>query len=326
MKFTLLIIIVLTLGIFISCELSENDETISIEANIKRIIATDAGTYSIDGMEDTELEDFVLNKALVPTESSAASYSTMILDSNSVWRFGRRNMNKDREIIVEVETDSSATALITHHITGTFHVREFERVWLDDGSWERGDSVRFSEKPIDMNVNRHVNFRKRTNAAGEERWIPTSMTMAYGSSGEALDIQSLEWVAGDSVKLVTDFETNYYDRRHPLHFMMRRVNQLKVNVSNAVAGNAETVTGRFGLNQRPADADSRNRVKLQYRETLDTGEKVYGRHIPGVNRPQRHFKASLEALDQRTLYDHDYNLYSSSTLGFVYTLRRPARP
>ncbi len=322
----IVLVTVLALGLMWSCDVSETDQNTEIEDAILSLIAADDSTYGIDGMDDVDEEDFSLSKLPDLEQSESLAMVEVVMDSNYVWRFGRSGMSSEREVTVEVENDSSAVALITHHLTGIFHTRQFDRIWIDEHRWERGDSVRFSEKAIDMSVDRRVAFRKRIRPDGEERWFATAMTLAYGSGGGALDIQSMEWVADDSIRVLSDFGSVFYGRGNPLAFTLFGANQINVMVSNDVVGEAEAVIGRLGFHPRLNGPDLRNRIHLQYVETLESGDKVYSRSIPPMHRPLRHFKGFVEVLDHRTLFDHDYTAYSSATLGFIYTMRQHIRP
>ncbi|NQV29589.1 MAG: hypothetical protein HQ508_01760 [Candidatus Marinimicrobia bacterium] len=325
-KILVLLTVLLPLSLFWGCDVNENNQTAAIEESLLKIIAADDSTYGIDGMEDIEDDDFALGKASEWSRVVSLYQIESLRDSNYVWRFGRRDMSRTREITIEVEDDSSALALITHTITGTFHVRQFERVWTDAETWERGDSVRFSEKPIEMTSNRRVAFRKRMDTAGEERWQAVAMTLVYGQSGEAVTINSMEWVAEDSVLVLSDFDSVLYDRRTPLLMSFLGTNRINVLVDNNVPGDAEMVMSRLGYHPRLNGAELRNRVHFNYVETNDSGEKIYSKRIFPAVFPQRHFKGFIEVIDHRTLFDHDYALYSSATLGFVYTARQHVRP
>ncbi len=325
-KSWIVVLATLTLGGLWSCEVSETDPNTATEDAIMRLIAADDSTYAIDGLEDVSDDGYSLDKTSDLSEADMMAMTEVLIDSNYIWRFGRSDMNSEREVTIEVDNDSAAVALISYHITGIFHARQFERTWTTDSTWLIGDSVQFSEKAIDMLVDRRVAFRKRSLIDGEEHWIATAMTLAYGSSGDVLGIQSLDWVAEDSIRVLDKFETTFYDRGEPLTFAMMGLNQLKVVVSNEAAGEAEAVIGRFGFNPRLSGPDLRNRIPFQYVETLDSGDKVYTRLIPPVYRPLRHFKGFVEVLDFRTLFDHDYMTYSAATVGFVYMMRQHVRP
>jgi len=325
-KYMLITLPVLTLGLLTSCDVVETNQTTDIEAAIMRVIAADDSTYGVEGMGDIEDEDFALGKSPEGEQTLSTVSNLAFRDSNYVWRFGRRGMETEREVTVEVEADSSAVALISHHITGTFHVRQFERVWNDEDAWERGDSVQFSQKPIDMTTHRRVAFRKRLNVSGEERWKPIAMTLLSGHSGEALDIEALEWVAEDSTLMLNNFDSVFYHRNHPLVLSQRGINHMNVVVSNDVEGGAEKVVGRLGYNPRLGNPDARSQFHFQYVETLDNGDKVYASRIVPNRLHRRHFKGYVEVIDYRTLFDHGYVEYSSATLGFIYTTRERVRP
>ena len=325
-KYQIIVLLALVMGIFISCDVAESDANTSIEDAIMRVIAADDSTYGIEGMGDIEDEDYALGKSPVG-DHSAELFSTLSMrDSNYVWRFGRRGMGVERVITVEVEDDSSALALITHTLTGTFHVHQFARVWTSESEWTRGDSIRFSEKPIAMTSTRRVAFRKRLNDAGEEHWKPVAMTLLSGHSGEVLDIEALEWVAEDSTLVLTDFGNVFYSRNNPLLLSQTGINRMNVVLSNEVEDEGEMVAGRLGYHPRLSRPDSRSRFHFHYTETLDTGDKVYTQRILPTRLHRRHFKGFIEVIDFRTLFDHDYETYTSATLGFIYTTRERVRP
>ncbi|NQV42040.1 MAG: hypothetical protein HQ506_06765 [Candidatus Marinimicrobia bacterium] len=325
-KYQIMVLFALILGMFISCEVAESDTNTSIEDAIMKVIAADDSTYGIEGMGDSEDEYFSLGKALQVGQSGDMASIMSVRDSLYVWKSGRRGMVVEQLVIVEVEDDSSALALISNHITGTFHVKQFHRVWTSDSEWEMGDSVRFSTKSIDMTANRHVTFRKRLDSAGEEHWRPVAMTLLSGHSGDVLDIEALEWVAEDSTLVLTDFEDVFYDRNHALVLSQLGVNQMNVVLSNDLEGEGEMVSGRLGYHPRMANPDARSRFHFYYAETLDTGDKVYTQRILPSRLHRRHFKGYLEVIDFRTLFDHDYETYTSATLGFIYTTRERVRP
>jgi len=322
----LFVLALITMGFLVSCEIAETDTNTDVEDAIMRAIAADDSTYGLDGLGDIDEEYYSLGKAVSEAQLSLEAIELTSLDSNYVWSFGRRGMEVEREVIVEVENDSAAQALISHHMTGTFIVRQFDRVWTGERTWDRGDSVRFSEKPIDMTTHRRVAFRKRVNDAGEEQWIPTAMTLLSGRAGSTLDIEALEWIAEDSTMVLSDFDTEYYSRRQPLVLSRSGVNQVNIIVSNDVEGEAEQVIGRLGYNPRMSRPDARSRFHSYYTETLENGDKVYVQRVAPIRQHHRHFKGFVEAIDYRTLFDHDYVEYASATLGFIYTTRERVRP
>jgi hypothetical protein len=325
-KYQIIVLFALVLGMFVACDVAESDTSTGAEDAIMKVIAADDSTYGIEGMGNIEDEDYALGKLPIADESAELFATLSVRDSSYVWRFGRRGMQVEREVTVEVEDDTSAVALISHHITGTFHVRQFERIWTSDTSWTRGDSIRFSEKPIDMTSTRRVAFRNRVNNAGEEHWQPVAMTLLSGHSGDALDIEALEWVADDSTLVLHDFGTVFYSRNNPLLLSRFGVNRMNVVVSNDVEGEGEMVRGRLGYHPRMDNPDARSRFHFHFAETLDGGDKVYTQRIFPTRLQRRHFKGFVEVIDFRTLFDHDYMQYTSATLGFIYSTRERVRP
>lgn len=325
-KFLPIILPLMLLMMLVACEDTNSNIELDAQDAILKLIAADDSTYGIDDMGNIEDEDFILGKSVLPATSSNTIYMPAMRDSNFIWRFGRTDMNVERDILVEMEDDTSAVALITHHITGTFHVKQFERIWLDTETWERGDSIRFSEKPIDMTAQRRVSFKKRISPLGGERWKPIAMTLQTGTSGSALEIETLEWVAEDSTVILSDFENVFYSRRDPLLLSQHGANQMNVLVSNDVAEEGELVKGRFGYHPRMGRPDARSRFHFQYVETMENGDKRYTKDIAPVRHHRRHFKGFIDVLDFRTLFDHDYLEYSSATIGFVYTTRQRVQP
>lgn len=293
-----------------SCEVTETTESSDAELMILTYIAEDDSSFAIDDWDDNEDLDLGLAKNVEGVESA---YAVDVFDSTSIWRFGRLNMSREREVLVEMENDSMALAQIIHHVTGDFHVRQYERTWLDDGSWERGDSIRFSVKPIVLDLEQRVMFRKRVNNAGEERWRPVMRSMVYGSSGP--EIENLHWIAGDSMQVITDFEDTLYGWNNQLVLISSVPHQLEVEISNDVPGEAEFVRGSQGFHRHNQD---RRRDVFQYVSSTDSGSKIYESRMMGPDRPRRMYRGHVRVLDLRTLYDHDYVEYSAATLHYTY--------
>jgi hypothetical protein len=304
-----------------NCDVTETNEMDGAEDAILSMIELDDSTYALDGWDDIEESDFSLAKQS-PGVAEDDFGQVLHFDSTSVWRFGRRDMNQERTISIEVEDDTSAIALISHHISGTFHSRQFQRVWTSDSTWERGDSIRFSTKPIDLTVERRVAFIKITDNDGAEHWRPVSRTMAYGSSSNELELSSLEWIARDSIRVLDDFSNRFYGQSDPLVLIVAGNNRLNAHVSNETDGETELVRGHWGYHPRLNEVGMRTQINLRYVESAEDGSKTYSRRIDAPNRPNRMFRGSLKVVDYRTLFDHDYPSYDAVTLGFTYFLRR----
>jgi len=319
----IIIIPLIILGLLVSCEVAESEMNTDIEDAIMKVIAEEDAQYGVEDWSNTESADFGLANIPEKNETGSELFERVVRDSNYVWKFARRNMDVEREVIIEVEDDTSAQSLITDHITGSFIVKQFERVWTTDGRWHRGDSVRFSEKPIDNNSQHRVMFKKRIDAAGAEHWIPVASTMKLEQAGANPGIEALQIVRDDTLITLTDFETEFYSRRHPLVLAGSRLNVL---VSNDVAGEAEMVTSHLGFNPRIDRHGQRSRFHFRYVETLDNGNKLYEQDMASSNSPQRRHKGSVEVLDLRTLFDHDYAEYSTTRVGFVYDRGRRQPP
>ena len=304
-----------------SCDITETTDDATVKSSLLAMITADDSSYTLDDWDDLEDMDFTLAKS-APVTLDSENSTLMFRDSTSIWRFARRNMAKEREVTIDVLDDSTATGLITYHVTGTFHIKQFEKVWTTDSTWERGDSIRFSEKPIDLTINRQVNFGLFEGRDGEEHWKPVSMTMAYGSTGSALDIGSLEWIAGDSIRILDDLQNEFYGWNNPLVFQLAYHNRVNVILSNDTADEAEWVRGNWAYHPRMNGPEYRTRRNFHYVETLDNGDKVYSQSVDSPDRPRRMFRGSIKVVDHRTLFDHDYPSYSVVTLGFTYFLSR----
>ncbi len=313
-----LLLLALTLGFIGSCGVMETEEQATVENTILKLIDAEGGDFGFEGFENAEELEFDLAKSLVPAQSDAAMETENLRDSSYIWRFGRREMHREREVSVEQEDDSSALALISDHITGMFHVRQFERVWTSDSTWGRGDSVQFSQKPIDMVLIQRVAFRKRIGPNGNERWIPAELTLARGASDESMSIQGLNWMRGDSVFSMSLDEDTFFPAfgRHVVKIL--RARRVGVVVSNTITDGRESVHMKFDFVPRDRARVIRKRAHLRYTETLDSGENVYLGRVPHVDRPLRHVKGFMEVLDQRTLFDHSYGFYTSSILTYSY--------
>ena len=105
--------------------------------------------------------------------------------------------------------------------------------------------------------------------------------------------------------------------------VVSRMNRFNVQVTNAEAGEAESVVGRMGFHPRLTGADLRHIRPFVFQGEQGDGIKQYSRLLDAPVRPLRHFRGSVEVIDAATLYDHDYAQYDAAWLGFVYTVRRP---
>lgn len=311
------------LFMFVACDMTESNSDTDAEGAIMKAITSDA-SFKAEGLHDVENEDFDLYDLPVEGHAGMELFRRTVRDSNYVWNFGRRDMAHEQEVIVEVEDDTSAQALITDHITGSFHVRQFERIWVDEYHWVRGDSVRFSVKPIDMNTSQHVRFKKRTRVGGEERWIPVARTFLVGTAGTTLDIQAIQFSGDDSAITLTDFDSEFYGRFNPLVIPAMENTSMHVLVSNDVAGEAEMVSTRMTESSR--QGSHRGRGQFVYVETLENGDKVYTKALASSRRTARSYMGSIEVLDMRTLFDHDHPEYSAATLGINFLQQRGDRP
>lgn len=319
----LVLIIFVVLGLIVSCEVADTETNADMHEAIMKVIAEDDALYDLQDWNNTEYEDFGLASMPDKDHHVAEIFERVVRDSNYVWKFARRDMEQEREVIIEVEDDTSAQSLILDHVTGNFHVKQFERIWTDDGRWYRGDSVQFSVKPIDLNSQRRVMFKKRFDASGAEHWIPVASTMKLEQSGDALAIESLQVVRADTIITLDEFETEFYSRRHPLALVGA---ELRAVVSNELPDEAEMVKSRLGFIPRMDHRGHGSRSHFLFVETLDNGDKLYVQPLANNDSPERRFKGSIEAVDLRTLFDHDYMQYSMSRVGFMYDKGRRNPP
>lgn len=323
MKRTMILVLSMTGFLFLwSCEATEPDNSAEIENTLLRLIEADDSTFSIEGMDNADDIDFMLGKNTDQVEFSAQD-QLMLRDSLYIWRFGRSNMDRNREITIDVETDTSAEATIIYTITGTFHVHQYERNLTSDSSWERGDSVRFSEKPIDMSIERRVQFRLVERPGHGEHWRVTAFTPAYGSSsGSDLAIARMEWVVGDSLITLEDFGNTFIGRPLNLEFGVEDLNQINVYVTNNILDENEAVIGKMHHHPRLDGPRMRRHVRFEYQGSNDSGEKLYSRQVNAPNHPGRRLNSTLHVTDLRTLFDHDYLQYDAASLSVSYWLRR----
>jgi len=320
MKKDLIIILSLSiLVLFTACSTAGTEPGSDAEAAIMKVIAADS-TLGTQDFEDIENEDFGLYNLPVEDHGTMELFHRIVRDSNYVWAFGRTDMERVPEIIIEFEDDSSAQALISEHITGIFHVRQFERIWVSDDRWVRGDSVRFSQKAIDLNTVQRVQFRKRLDPADEEHWLPIAKTFLKGQSGSTLDIEGLEFNGETGAVVVSDFETVFYGRANPLVIPPMRNTHLDVLVSNDVAEEGEMVSSRMGI--RSHMDGRRFRSHFIYLETRESGEKVYAMRLAPTRDPQ-FYAGFVEVMDFRTLFDHDHEEYSVAMVGLNFRHEGP---
>ena len=311
---TLPILVLFVMVFTWSCDVTESSPNAGVEETIAKIISADNESFGFQGWGD---EEFTLDK---DTQNNAAGITMtpdLERDSSYIWNFRKIGMQHTREMIIEVEDDTSALALITDHVTGTFHIRQFDRYWITDTRWVRGDSVQFSQKNIDYTLNHRVAFRKRMNAAGQEFWEPMATTLVTGGAGETVSINSLNWVRGDSVFNMSDFESSFYPTRGPVAYFLLNARQINMEMGNS-SDASELVKGRLEYYRTPDRPGMSRPLKLRYRETLDSGDKVYGGRIARVNGPVQFFQGTLEVLDSRTLFDHAFTDYSNAVLAWSF--------
>lgn len=318
-KYLILIITILSLGMIWSCDVTETKQNGDVEDTILNLILTDNAGAEFEGFENED--DFSLSKNPDETQVESAVEVDRVRDSSYVWRFGRTAMHREREITVEIEDDTSALALISNHITGIFHVRQFNRLWTSDSTWERGDSVQFSHKPIDFNLNQHVVYHKRINAEGEEQWKKMSSTLAYGSSSEAISIQSLGWVRQDSLLVMENFGENFYTKSRALLSHLLRSRQLQLTVSNSASDTPDLVKASL-IYVPQTGRILRKRFGLGFNETLESGANLYSRRLAQIDFVPQIIKGTIEVIDARTLFDHSFTEYASATVAYSFQVRQ----
>lgn len=322
---TLMLAIVATL-VFWQCDkvndpVNSTDDTITQQ--ILALITSEDSLYEIDDMGDADAVDFGLGKMTV--ESAALTFPGPF-DSTSIWRFHRSEMNRQRqEPEVTVVNDSLSYATLSDHVTGIFHVLQRERVWTSDSTWTVGDTLSYTEKPIDMLLTRHVRFEYLPNLRNVYHWMRTGMTPVYGGSvNGTLDFTrlTLRNLVTDSVRTMTDFENTYISViRRPLEFARQDTARLDLFVLNSDNTQPEWVRFKWDFNRMNPITPSREMMRYVGTNTAD--EKQYAKVFRLMGR-DRVFKAYLEAVDSRTLFDPTYTTYNSQILGFHY-LGRPPR-
>lgn len=321
---TLIAALVATLT-FWQCE-NLNDTTGGngdIEEQILALIAAEDSLYEVDDFDNTDQMDFGMGKQTVDQQMVPGPF-----DSTAIWRFWRTDMARQRlEPEIIVENDSLVYAVLTHQITGTFHVLQRERVWTDDSTWTVGDTVGYSEKPIQMVLGRKVRFEYLPNPGNEYHWRRTGMTPLYGGSVDGtIDFTRLALtnLVTDTTRILSDFENHYISMlRQPLEFARGDTARVDLFVLNGDNDLPEWVRYKWDFHHfRPVPPA---REIMRYTGTNDDGEKRYTRVFELRGR-DRIFKAYVEAVDARTLFDHSYTLYNSQILGFHYRGGPPRHP
>ncbi len=327
----ILSILVLGLVLVWSCESTDPDASSEIESTILSLLSGDDSTFSVEGMDNADDVDYLLGRSVGDGSIADDQITVDVFDSLYVWRFGRSEMNKDREITVDVQGDTAAEALILYTITGIFHVKQFERIWTSDTTWEHGDSIRFSEKPIAMTVTRRVQFEYFDPPGGNshgprhdrEHWRVSAFTAAYGITATSpIDLVRMEWIVGDSIRVLEDFENEFFQVPVDLEFATMGINQVNAFVTSDVTGENESVIGKWHHHPRMHGEHVRHLNRFHYQGTNDSGEKLYSQFIPTPDFPGRRLASMVEVTDFRTLFDHDYLQYDAVSVGLAYWLRR----
>ncbi|MCF7796225.1 MAG: hypothetical protein K9N11_02890 [Lentisphaeria bacterium] len=324
-RFSLLLLALAATFILWHCE-NLNDSSGgdgAIEEQILALLASEDSLYELDDFDNTDQMDFGLGKGIANLQMVPGPF-----DSAAVWRFWRTGMARQRlEPEITVENDSLAYARLTDQITGTFHVLQRERVWTDDTTWTVGDTVGYSEKPIQMVLGRKVRFEYLPNPANEYHWHRTGMTPLYGGSVDGtIDFVRLVLtnLVTDSSRVLSDFENHYISMlRQPLAFARGDTARADLFVLNGDSALPEWVRYKWDFHHfRPVPPA---REIMRYTGTNDDGEKRYTR-IFELRGRDRVFKAYVEAVDARTLFDHSYTTYHSQILGFHYRGGPPRHP
>ncbi len=320
---TLPLTLLLGLALLWSCDVTATDHTAEIENTLLRLLEADDSSYTIIGMEDTDDLD-LLGKGIAAEASTGNEFGPDLFDSLSIWRFGRTGMQMERDITIDVEGDTAATATIVHHISGTFHVRQYERTWTSDSTWERGDSIRFSEKPMDLTMTRRVQFRERE-TDGARRWRVTAITPVVGGSATCpIDLVRLEWIAEDTTITLENFGDTFYELPLALEFATEGTNEVRVYLTSDMAGESEAVVGKWHHHPRLQGPHTREQNRFAYVGTNAEDEKMYMRMVDTPQFPNRRMQGFIDVIDHRTLFDHDYINYDATSLGLQYWLRRHA--
>lgn len=297
----------------------------SITDQILALIASEDTLYEIDDMGNADAVDFGMGKTTAETTTLTFPGP---FDSTSVWRFYRTEMARERvEPEVTVVNDSLSYATLTDHVTGIFHVLQRERVWTSATTWTVGDTLASIEKPIDMALTRHVRFEYLPNLRNVYHWMRTGMTPVYGGSANGtIDFTrlTLRNLVTDSVRTMTDFENTYISViRRPLEFARQDTARMDLFVLNAESTQPEWVRFKWDFNRMNPVEPSRE--MMRYLGTNAADEKQYAKVFRIMGR-DRVFKAYMEAVDARTLFDNSYTTYNSQILGFHYAGRPPRHP
>lgn len=320
-----LIMILVALFTFWQCE-NVNDPTGmdgEIQEQILALLAAEDSLYELDDFENTDQVDFGLGK-----QTAADQMIQTPFDSAAVWRFWRTGMVRQRvEPEITVENDTLAYARLTHQVTGTFHVLQRERIWTDDSAWTVGDTVAYSQKAIQMMLSRRVRFEYMPDPANEYHWRRTGMTPLYGGSVDGtIDFSRLVLtnLVTDSSRILTDFQNHFISMlRQPLAFAWGDTARADAFVLNNETELPEWVRYKWDFHHfRPVPPA---RELMRYTGTNEDGEKRYTR-IFQLRGRDRIFKAYVEAIDARTLFDHSFTAYNSQILGFHYRGNPPRHP
>ncbi len=306
-----------------NCDQAQNTTTDSIKNQILSLISSEDTLYEVDDVGNVTQDDWGLSKTLTVYETPDPAPAAF--DSQYVWRFWRTNMSHTRVAPeVQVENDSLAYATLTANITGIFHALQRERIWTSATDWVMGDTISLVGKPIAMTLTRHVRFQYLPNRHGVHHWVRTGMTPVYGGSDNGtIEFNSLRLtnLATDSSRTLVDFENTYISMRaHALTF--HRGDSVRVDLFLTMPAPDDRAVVRFKWDfqhQRPVEPA---RQGMRYLGTDENGRQHFGKVSRLMGRDHI-FKAYLDAVDTRTLFDPDYAVYNSQILGFHYMGRAP---
>ncbi len=321
MKRGMILLVVIGMTLFWSCQVNKDDLT-QIEEEILALINADDSTFSLEGFSDGML-DFFLGKPVPDASTFQDGLIPDVFDSNYVWRFRRSDMQVEREVNVDVQNDTSAFVSFTFHVTGNFHTLRYSRHWTSDSTWEQDTLVSETIKPIDITINRYAQFRYREEMGmNQHHWRYVGSTVAYGTSSNAtVGISALSFDNGDTTLVLDDFSNTFFGPWHPILFYVNEQGRLTVHVTNSeVPDSAESVIGHWGFHRHLSGV--REFLRFHYAGSEDDGTKDYVRFVVAPQYPYRRFAGMIQVLDLRTLFDESYPYYNAAVLNFHYWLRR----
>ena len=307
---------------------------LDLEIKLMDILDSD-DILGVDGFDTDGDQELDFDLGLETEGLSRILSDTLKFDEGYRLRFGRRIVDKIREVEFEIDGDT-AIGSITYNINGILYVKAFDttdNIQIDSISFSKDFSTSFSRKV------RFVQANNQNNPDGYE-WRINAITPLIGGSGDKVKIMSISiYEITDSIEnraLLYHYDNEeisdlFIDRENlPIFTAFRpyivevTTNNLGPELNNDATGVGEWVFKNYGrttsLRGRRYLNDRGINLDLIINDNIHTGG--WRAHGPGFGLRNRGFRSFIETIDLATIFVEDGG-YNTSVWSIPYKVQRP---